>query len=94
MLRLRTLAAALVLLAPFSQTADAQELDPDKLLAQPKAYLGSEVCKTCHLEHYDAWKRTLHSKMLQDVSKNADVFVTDIDPEVVKADLAKIEKKL
>ena len=43
-----------------------------------KKYVGSELCRTCHLEHYDAWKRTLHSKMLQDVSKNADVIVTDL----------------
>ena len=59
-----------------------------------KEYVGSEVCKTCHLEHYDAWRRTLHSKMLQDVSENADVFVTDLDHEVMKEDFKKIENKL
>ena len=76
------------------QSAVAQDLDSKKLLAEPKTYIGSEVCKTCHLEHYDAWKRTLHSKMLQDVSKNEDVIVTEMDQEVMKADFKKIEKKL
>ena len=69
-------------------------LDSKKLLSQPKTYVGSEVCRTCHLEHYDAWKRTLHSKMLQDVSRNEDVLVTELDQEVMKADFKKIEKKL
>ena len=69
-------------------------LDSKKLLSQPKAYVGSEVCRSCHLEHYDAWKRTLHSKMLQDVSENEDVIVVDLDQEVMKADFRKIEKKL
>ncbi|GAB6051826.1 hypothetical protein JCM17960_06460 [Magnetospira thiophila] len=72
----------------------AQELDAKKLLAQPKTYIGTEVCKTCHLEHYDAWKKTLHSKMLQDVKANADAFVTTLDETVIRADLAKIEDKL
>jgi len=75
-------------------SATAQEINPKELLSQPKAYVGSEVCKTCHLEHYDSWKRTLHSKMLQDAKKDADVLVTDIDETVVRADLAKLEAKL
>jgi len=87
---LAILAAAIFFAAPLS----AQEIDSKKLLSQPKAYVGSEVCKTCHLEHYDAWKRTLHSKMLQDVSVNQDVFVTELDEKVIRADLKKIEKKL
>ncbi len=69
-------------------------IDSKKLLSEPKAYVGSEVCRTCHLEHYDAWKRTLHSKMLQDVSENEDVIVTELDTEVMKADFMKIQKKL
>ena len=72
----------------------ADKLDPKKLLAEPKAYVGSDVCRSCHLEHYDSWKMTLHSRMLQDARANKDVIVTDIDPEIIKADLKKIEKKL
>ena len=76
------------------QSSLAQTLDSKKLLSQPKAYIGSEECKVCHLEHYDAWKRSLHSKMLQDVSKNEDVIVVDMDQETMKADFKKIEAKL
>ena len=71
-----------------------EPLDAKKLLAQPKVYVGSEVCRNCHLEHYDAWKRTLHSRMLQDARANKDVIITEIDPEIIKADLMKIEQKL
>ena len=76
------------------QAASAQEIDAKKILAEPNTYIGSKTCRTCHLEHYDAWKRTLHSKMLQDVSKNEDVIVTELDAEVMKADFKKIENKL
>ena len=31
---------------------------------------GVGQCKVCHLEHYDSWKMTLHSRMLQDEKKN------------------------
>ena len=75
-------------------TAFAQEINSKELLAEPNTYIGSEICRTCHLEHYDAWQRTLHSKMLQDVSKNEDVLVTEIDENVMKEDFKKIEKKL
>ena len=76
------------------QSAVAQTIDAKKVLSEPKTYVGSEICRTCHLEHYDAWKRTLHSKMLQDVSENEDAIVVDLDNEVMKADFKKIEGKL
>lgn len=95
MLTIRKLIAVAALLASFPfNSAGAQEIDAKALLSQPKKYMGSEVCRSCHLEHYDAWKRTLHSKMLQDVTKNHDVMVTEIDPDVIKADFKKIEDKL
>jgi len=75
-------------------SAVAQQLDAKKVLAEPNTYVGSDICRNCHLEHYDAWQRTLHSKMLQDVSKNEDVLVTEIDENVMKEDFKKIEKKL
>jgi predicted CXXCH cytochrome family protein len=59
-------------------------------LENPRTYVGSEVCKTCHLEHYDAWKRTLHSKMLQDARLNADVILTEIDEATIREDLTKL----
>ena len=65
-----------------------------KLVAGPKTYVGSEQCKVCHLEHYDSWKMTLHSRTLQDVTQNQDALITGIDPEVIRADLKKREKEL
>ena len=76
------------------QPSAAQEINTKKLLAEPNTNIGSDTCRACHLEHYDAWKRTLHSKMLQDVSKNEDVIVTELDQAVMKEDFKKIEKKL
>ncbi len=85
----------LVLLSVFClQSAVAQTIDSKKLLSEPKTYVGSEICKTCHLEHYDAWRRTLHSKMLQDVSKNEEVIVVELDHEGMKADVKKSGKTL
>ena len=86
-------AIAATLLTATVNSAWAQgEFDPDEALEKPKTYIGSEVCRTCHLEHYDAWRRTLHSKMLQDARANADVFVTEIDEERIRADLTKLSE--
>lgn len=87
-------AVALYTLCLVNTTWADTSINAKKLISQPKTYVGSEVCRNCHLEHYDAWKRTLHSRMLQDARANKDVIITDIDPERIKADLKKIEKKL
>ena len=65
----------------WSTAWGANPFDAKKLLSEPKTYVGSEVCRNCHLEHYDAWKRTLHSRMLQDARANKDAIITEIDPE-------------
>ena len=70
------------------------EFDVKEMLAKPKTYVGSEQCKRCHLEHYDSWKTTLHSRSIQDVTVNLDAIVADIDPKVVRADLKKVENEL
>ncbi len=88
-----SLAGAIVVVFGLG-SASADGIDAKKLLAQPNTYVGSEVCRSCHLEHYDAWKRTLHSRMLQDAKANADVLVTDIVEEKVRADLALKGDKL
>ncbi len=72
----------------------SNEMPVEDILAKPKAYVGSEQCKVCHLEHYDSWKTTLHSRTLQDVTMNQDALITDIDPEGIRADLKKQGKKL
>ena len=65
-----------------------------ELTSKPKTVMGAEECKKCHLEHYDSWKTTLHSRMLQDVRKNADALMEEINPEIIRADLDKIKDKL
>ena len=87
-----TVIAAIGLILTTGSISAQTDFDPKTALSKPKAYVGSEVCKTCHLEHFDAWQRTLHSKMLQDAKKNADVFVTDIDETVIREDLTKLSE--
>ena len=91
---LSTIIAATALLLGNAPASAQVELDAKKLLSQPKSYVGSDVCKSCHLEHFDAWKMTLHSRMLQDARANADAIITPIDEKTIREDLAKIEEKL
>ncbi|MBW2580311.1 MAG: hypothetical protein JRD00_05060 [Deltaproteobacteria bacterium] len=65
------------------------EVSMEKILSKPKIYVGSQECKVCHLEHYDSWRNTLHSRTLQDVTKNRDALIANLDPEVIRADLKK-----
>ena len=65
-----------------------------KIIAQEKAYVGSDTCKMCHLEHYDSWKMTMHSRMTQDAEKNRDAIITTIDEKRIREDLAKLGDKL
>ena len=71
-----------------------QPIDVKAITAQPKAYVGSDTCKMCHLEHYDSWKMTMHSRMLQDAKKNEDAIIVPIDEKRIRADLAKLSHKL
>lgn len=65
-------------------------VDMKKIMAEPKLYVGSETCERCHLEHFDSWKMTLHSRMLQDVQKHPNAIITEIDEKHIREDLAKI----
>ena len=71
-----------------------QAVDVKQLMAQPKAYVGSETCKMCHLEHFDSWMMTLHSRMTQDAQKNRDAIIADFDEKRIREDLAKLSAKL
>ena len=57
--------------------------DVKEVMAGPKTYVGSDTCKTCHLEHYDSWKMTLHSRMTQDVLANKDAIIAPIDEKKI-----------
>lgn len=69
-------------------------VDVKKIMAKPKDYVGSDTCKMCHLEHYDSWKMTMHSRMTQDPQKNKDVVIAPIDEKTIREDLAKLGDKL
>jgi hypothetical protein len=81
-------------LAGCGPTPGEIKLDIEEILSQPKTYVGSENCQICHLEHYDSWKTTLHSRTIQDVTQNLDALIAEIDPESIRADLKKLEKDL
>ena len=66
-------------------------INVEALKSKPKEYVGSDTCKLCHLEHYDSWKMTLHSRMLQDAQKNKDAIIVPIDEKKIRDDLAKIK---
>lgn len=66
-------------------------VDLKALKASPQTYVGSDMCKTCHLEHFDSWQMTLHSRMTQDARQNKDAIVAELNPEMIRADLAKIK---
>jgi hypothetical protein len=69
-------------------------IDVKAVTSQPKAFVGSDTCKMCHLEHYDSWKMTMHSRMLQDAKQNEDAIIVPIDEKHIREDLAKLGDKL
>jgi hypothetical protein len=71
-----------------------QIIDIAAVTAQPQKFVGSDTCKMCHLEHYDSWKMTMHSRMLQDAKANEDAIIVSIDEKAIRTDLAKLSKKL
>ncbi|MFZ2631513.1 MAG: multiheme c-type cytochrome [Desulfosalsimonadaceae bacterium] len=69
-------------------------MDPEKAMKEPKRFVGSDTCKQCHLEHYDSWKMTLHSRMTQDAKRNSDAILATIDAKKIRADIAKMADML
>jgi hypothetical protein len=69
-------------------------VDIAAVTSKPKDFVGSDTCKKCHLEHYDSWKMTMHSRMLQDAKANQDAIIVPIDEKTIRTDLAKLSKKL
>jgi len=86
----RFLAAGLAALAILA--CGERPTDVTALKSKPKEYVGSDTCKMCHLEHFDSWKMTLHSRMMQDAQKNQDAIVAPIDEKHIREDLAKSGK--
>jgi len=71
-----------------------QPVDVEKVLARPKAFVGSETCKVCHLEHYDSWKMTLHSRPMQDARESDDAFIVNIEETKIRADISRVGDRL
>ena len=65
-------------------------IDIDTIMAQQKTYVGSDTCKMCHLEHYDSWNMTLHSRMTQDATKNQVVIIAPIDETHIREEGAPV----
>jgi hypothetical protein len=89
----RVLTLCTVAVALVACTAE-QPIDIKAATSQPKAFVGSDTCKMCHLEHYDSWKMTQHSRMLQDAKANQDAIIVPIEEKRIRGDLAKLSKKL
>ena len=86
--------ACTVLLVAFLAGCGRGPDEVEKVVSEPKTYVGSDQCKMCHLEHYDSWRGTLHSRTIQDVTQNLDAMAATINPEAIRADLQKMEKDL
>lgn len=71
-----------------------QPIDIEAITSQPKSYVGSNTCKMCHLEHYDSWKMTLHSRTGQDAQENRDAIIAQLDEKKIREDLAKLGDEL
>ena len=85
---------AVLFAAGLASCGRGADTDAEEILSKPKGYVGSNQCKMCHLEHYDSWRGTLHSRTIQDVSQNLDALAATISPEIIKADLKKLEEDL
>lgn len=89
----RILTLCAVAVALVACTAE-QPIDIKAATSQPKTFVGSDTCKMCHLEHYDSWKMTQHSRMLQDAKANQDAIIVPIEEKRIREDLGKLSDKL
>ena len=64
--RLLIVFSALGIISKASAADGPMELKLDTLSKiDPAQFVGAEKCATCHPSHFDGWKSTLHSKMVQ-----------------------------
>ena len=52
-------------------------LDTQPQAQKESHFVGSHKCKKCHKEDHTHWQNSMHSKMIQDISKNPNVVVAD-----------------
>lgn len=46
-------------------------------LSKPSDFAGSDQCRLCHPREYYAWRKTQHSRTLQDTAKNPNAVIAD-----------------
>jgi len=90
------LRALLICISVVAMAACSAEpvIDVKTLVSQPKAFVGSDTCKMCHLEHYDSWKMTLHSRTVEDVRQNKDAIIVGLDENKIREQLGKLKPML
>lgn len=96
-MKIKGLASVFILvLAAVALAACTAEppIDIQAVTSQPKSFVGSDTCKKCHLEHYDSWKMTLHSRMIQDAKANQDAIIVPIEEKRIRKDLTELGDKL
>ena len=69
-------------------------IDVKTVMSQPKAFVGSDTCKQCHLEHYDSWMMTLHSRSTRDAQEDKDAIIIPLNEIEIRKDLKKLGKEL
>ena len=86
--------AGCLILQTWVGCGNERPINIEAITSQPQAYVGSNTCKMCHLEHFDSWQMTLHSRGTQDAQKNRDVIITPIDEKSIRSDLAHLKDTL
>ncbi|MFZ5640210.1 MAG: cytochrome c3 family protein [Bacillota bacterium] len=71
------LAFSVALAAGCGTKETAKEPAKEESQGTKLAYVGSETCKGCHIKAYEAWSKTLHTKMVQDAKADAAVIIGD-----------------
>lgn len=88
------LALTVALIVSLSACGREQVVDMEETMSQPQAFVGSDTCKQCHLEHFDSWKMTLHSRGAEDVRENEDAIIVPIVESKIREDLARLGDEL
>ena len=77
-------------LAPYYQQLTQERvgtrMDLQPLSQKKSHFVGSSKCQECHAEQSHDWKKSLHSKMIQDIKANPSVVIADFSKLPADAD--------
>ncbi|MBI4774811.1 MAG: hypothetical protein HY788_11635 [Deltaproteobacteria bacterium] len=88
--RSKLIAVCLTLLVLAACSPEAP-VDIEEITAAPKTYAGSDRCKMCHLQHYDSWKMTSHSRSTLDVQKDASAIMVPYSEAKIRESFTQSE---